>query len=64
MPSYQCFECRKVRPFTGSDHTKCEVCGSGNIELLSPERITEGREHGVFYNIDPKTGKRAKPKRR
>lgn len=65
LQSYQCFTCHKVYMFPdGADQTKCLTCGGTNIELLSNERVREGMEAGVFFNIDPKTGKRAKPKRR
>jgi len=64
LQSYECYQCRKVSMFTeGEDQSKCPTCGSSRISLLSQERVREGLEHGVYFNIDPKTGKKAKPKK-
>jgi PHP family Zn ribbon phosphoesterase len=64
MQAYECFKCHEVSYFTDTmDQTKCPTCG-GVVHLLSEDRVREGMKSGVFYNIDPKTGKRAKPKRR
>jgi LSD1 subclass zinc finger protein len=65
MPqSYECFSCRKVSMFAdGEDQTKCSTCEGTNIQLLSGQRVREGMEAGVYFNIDPKTGERAKRKR-
>jgi len=63
--AYECFTCRKVSSFTErDDQTKCPTCGGTNIRLLSEERVREGMKAGAYFNIDPRTGKRAKPKRR
>ena len=61
---YNCFNCHKVVPLIGTPEKKCPSCGSGNGEVITNERFEEGFKAGVFYNIDPKTRKRAKPKRR
>jgi DNA-directed RNA polymerase subunit RPC12/RpoP len=64
LQSYECFSCRKVSLFSvGEDQTKCPTCGSTNIQILSKDRVTEGMKAGVYFNIDPKTGKRAKTKK-
>jgi len=64
LQAYQCFTCNKVSYFTDADHSKCPTCGVTKIEVLSNDRVREGMDAGVFFNIDPKTGKRAKRKRR
>lgn len=61
---YDCFRCRKVMPLIGTAEKKCPSCGSANGEILTDERFNEGFKAGTFYNIDPKTGKPAKKKRR
>jgi hypothetical protein len=61
---YNCFACRKVAPLAESTQEKCPACGSTNGERISNERFNEGFKAGVFFNIDPKTGKPAKKKRR
>lgn len=61
---YNCFNCHKVMPLLGADEKKCPSCGSTNGEVISAQRFEEGFKAGVFYNIDPRTGKRAKNKRR
>jgi hypothetical protein len=62
MPTFSCFTCHRV--FAGVTDDKCPSCGGTNGEWLSPERLREGMEHGTYFNIDPRTGKRAKPKRK
>ena len=44
--------------------TKCGTCGSTNGYALSDQHLDEGSKAGVYFNIDPRTGKRAKKKRR
>ena len=61
---FNCLACRKVAPIIGAQEAKCPSCGSTNGELLSHERFNEGFKAGVLFNIDPKTGKPAKKKRR
>ena len=65
MQAYECFACRKVSSFTDrDDQSKCPSCGSTKVSLLSAEQLKEGREAGAYFDIDPKTGKRAKTKKR
>jgi hypothetical protein len=61
VESYQCFDCQRV--FVGVTERKCPSCGGTNGQLLSKERLDEGMKSGAIYNIDPKTGKRAKKKK-
>jgi hypothetical protein len=63
MAAFNCFSCHKVTPFFESVMKKCPSCGSANGEVISNKRLKEGMDAGVFYNIDPRTGKRAKKKR-
>ena len=60
---YNCFNCRKVVALFAADHTKCPSCGSTNGEVILHQRVEEGLSAGVFYNIDLRTGGRAKKKR-
>lgn len=66
MPQfYECFACRKVSMFSEhDDQTECPTCGGTSIQLLSKQHVREGKESGVYFNIDPKTGGRAKRKKR
>jgi hypothetical protein len=61
---YNCFACQKVAPLDECAEKKCPLCGSQNGEVVSGQRAEEGLKAGVFFNIDPKTGKRVKSKRR
>ena len=61
---FNCFNCQKVAPLLEPEKKSCPLCGSSNGEIISGSRLKEGMEAGVFFNIDPKTGKREKPKRR
>lgn len=61
---FHCFACKKVAPARTDGEKKCAFCDSGDGEVVTPVRLKEGMEAGVFYNIDPKTGKRAKTKKR
>lgn len=60
---FECFGCKNV--ILLSDETKkvCPGCGSANGQVISFERVKQGMDAGVFYNIDPRTGKPAKKKR-
>jgi hypothetical protein len=60
---YHCFTCRKVTPLLGTTEKKCPICNGTNGEVLSQERFKAGFDAGVYYNIDPATGKRAKKRR-
>jgi len=61
---YHCFTCKKVAPLSTDGEKKCSLCGSSNGEVVTSQRFEEGMAAGVFFNIDPKTGKRAKAKKR
>ena len=61
---YNCVDCHKVAPLADIGEKKCPLCGSTNGEVVTGQRVEDGLKAGVFFNIDPKTGKRAKNKRR
>jgi hypothetical protein len=61
---YSCFACHKVALLDENTERKCPLCGSLNGAEISGQRVDEGLKAGVFFNIDPKTGKRAKSQRR
>lgn len=61
---YNCFACQKVAPLDEGAERKCPLCGSQNGEVVSGQRVAEGLKAGFYFNIDPKTGKPAKSKRR
>ncbi len=62
---YRCFnaDCQKITPLFDTSGKSCPFCGSKNGKIISKERVEEGLEAGVFFNIDPLTGKRAKRKK-
>lgn len=65
MPeSYNCFTCKRVIPLIGKDHDKCPSCGGINGHFVSKEDFDERFKAGAYFNIDPKTGKAQKPKKR
>ena len=71
MPAYNCFCCHKVIPILDDAMNRlaeagtCPSCGGiGHGEIIPTARVKEGFEDGVFFNIVPKTGGRAKKKRR
>lgn len=57
---YNCFGCQKVALLDENAERKCPLCGSQNGEVASAQRVEDGLKGGVSFNIDPKTGKRAK----
>ena len=61
---FSCFACHKVAPLLNATEKKCPLCGSLNGEVISGPRVEEGLKAGVLFNIDPKTGQRAKKKNR
>jgi hypothetical protein len=61
---YECFTCRKVASLAPGDEPRCNICGKTNGQVLTRQQVSEGREAGVFFDIDLKTGRRAKKKRR
>jgi hypothetical protein len=60
--SFTCYTCHKVFPFT--TEKKCPSCGGTNGELESSAQFKEKHEAGVYHDIDPKTGKPTKKKKR
>lgn len=60
---FRCFACHKVAPLLDTAEKKCPLCSSLNGEVISAQRVREGLEAGAFFNIDPKTGQRAKNKK-
>jgi hypothetical protein len=61
---YECFDCRKLAPFDGAAEPKCALCGGQHGQLLSAADFQKGNKSGVYFDIDPRTGKRSKPRRR
>ena len=62
---WNCFECHTVVPrMDATAEKKCNTCGSTRGELLSGDRFTAGMDAGVYFNIDLKTGGRAKKRKR
>lgn len=68
--AFQCFECQRVTPLlSDKDRTKaeqgeCPSCGRHRGQMLSKEQFGKSFGAGAIYNIDPKTGGPAKPKKR
>ena len=58
--SFECFSCRKVVPLSENQEAKCPICGSENGQIIHGERVTLGLKAGIYLNIDPKAGGRAK----
>ena len=63
--SFECFSCRKVAPLLhGDKDDECPVCGSSNGQIVDSNRVREGMKAGVYYDIDPRSGGRAKQSKR
>ena len=62
-PFFQCHSCSKITPLFDGNEKKCPLCGGTNGDIRTLEQVNEMREAGAAWNIDPKTGKRAKKKR-
>jgi len=60
---WECFDCKKVSVTGNEGVEECPSCGNSNGRSVSGKRIKEGLESGVYWNIDPRTGKRQKKKR-
>jgi LSD1 subclass zinc finger protein len=60
---YRCTSCRSVFPLMEGAKEKCAKCGATGGEVLSAEHFKAGFDAGTYYNLDPKTGGRAKAKR-
>jgi len=63
MAAFECFNCHKVISFVQKNTEKCPSCGSPHGQIISNERLMYGLRAGVFFNIDPNAGKRAKKKK-
>ena len=64
MNLFNCFKCQRLVELAGDTVTPvCSTCGGSNGEIVSPERLKEGLESGVYFSIDARTGKRIKRKR-
>lgn len=62
---WSCFTCKTVVPRMDPEAAKlCTTCGTSRGELLTNEHFQKGFDHGTYFNIDLKTGGRAKPKRK
>lgn len=67
MAAWQCYEpgCRGlVSGRADETTTTCPRCGSTNGEFVTGEQVRERMALGVYFNIDPRTGKRAKKRKR
>jgi hypothetical protein len=60
---YHCFKCGTPMLLVAPAKRKCPTCGEEGGEVVPPELFREHLNAGVYYNIDPNTGKRAKTKR-
>lgn len=60
---YQCLSCRKVFPIMDAPGKQCPACGSTNGEILSKEQFEKSFKAGAIFNVDLKTGKRAKKRK-
>ena len=63
---FECFDCTKVSPVMSADADTnvCPGCGSPNGRRVERSQFDKAYEAGTYYDIDPKTGGRAKKKRR
>lgn len=61
---FSCFNCHKVAPLLVNSERKCPSCGSENGEVISGDQVVEGIKNEVLQNIDPRTGKPTKKRRR
>jgi rRNA maturation endonuclease Nob1 len=62
---YRCNACKMVFMLVEEiKDNRCPSCGGTNGEVLSKETVNEGVKRGAYFNIGPRTGKRAKKKRR
>ena len=61
---YHCRGCSTVRPLLiGDAAKKCASCGKADGYVISQEQFEKSFKAGAFFNVDPRTGKRAKTKR-
>lgn len=61
---YVCFKCHKVTLLFEGAERRCPTCHDPAGEVISQEWLNEGRDRGAYFNVDLRTGKRAKPSRR
>jgi len=59
MSAFQCFACSRVIPLFDESMQKkaqegeCPSCGAFKGQLISKNRLVEGMDAGVFYNVGP-----------
>jgi len=63
MAWFRCLDHGKVISVNQGSERKCPSCGGTRGEFFPDEKVNEGQDTGVFYNIEPRTGKPAKPRR-
>jgi hypothetical protein len=62
---YLCVACHKLTPIIDGDKdAKCLTCGGTNGQIVSQQHFDEGYKAGAYYDIDPRTGGRAKKKKK
>jgi len=67
---YHYFACSKAYPLLDKKALAlaragtCSPCGGQNGQIVSQERFEEGQKAGVYCDLDPRTGKPSKKKRR
>ncbi|SAL01654.1 hypothetical protein AWB80_08178 [Caballeronia pedi] len=60
----RCLACQKAFILIDdAQEKKCPACGSGRVEELSNEIFKKAYDAGAIYDIDPRTGGRAKKRR-
>jgi rRNA maturation endonuclease Nob1 len=62
--NFQCLACKKVLPILGTPTNTCLACGSSDGQVVSKEISEKQQEVGAIFNIDLRTGKAVKPKKR
>lgn len=57
--------CRTVVPLidAASSEKVCPICGTRNGYVVPHDEFAEGFDAGTYFNIDPRTGRRAKKRR-
>jgi hypothetical protein len=61
---YRCITCHLVYPIADDAERRCTICGDTNGEIITDAHLKEGFEAGAYFNIDLRTGGRAKAKKR
>ncbi len=49
---YSCPKCKKLHAINGDADKKCLTCGGTDGEIISSDRMKEGREAGAYFNFD------------